>query len=185
MGRLGDQSLTDIVTQAAQAQGVPVSLALAQAQRESGMNPNAVGMKGEVGLFQLMPQYFSGNGDLTDPTINANVALAYLAQQYQTTGNWRDALISYNEGPTAFSQGQRYASSQAYADAILASAGVAGGTTTPPAPAPVSQGPAPAPVSTPVTFNYPQPVAAGTTTTDWGTVALIAIGGVLAVNLLT
>ena len=192
IGRLGDQSITDIITQAAQAQGVPVSLALAQAQHESGLDPNAIGLKGEIGLFQLRPEYFGQMGDLTDPTINANVALWYLYQQYQHTGNnWRDALIAYNEGPTAWDQGNRYASSQSYADDILAAAGVIGGgvTTTAPPPAP-----APTPLPLPVTQPQTQPVTTqpgnqpGTqpvTQTDWTTIGLVAIAGVVAVNLMS
>jgi len=174
IGRLGDQSITDIITQAAQAQGVPISLALAQAQQESSLVPSKIGAKGEIGLFQLRPEYFSGQGDLTDPTINANVGLAYLFQQFQLTSNWRDALIAYNEGPTAWSQGQRYASSQAYADAVLAAAGMTGGTTTPP----VTSQPAPTSPPRPLT----PPVAPGP---DLATVALIAVGGIALLEVLS
>jgi|GEM_PF-5639598 len=43
------------ISQEALAQGVPPSIALAVAQKESSFNPNAVGAAGEIGLFQLMP----------------------------------------------------------------------------------------------------------------------------------
>ena len=179
MGRLGDQAIIDIITQAAQAQGVPVQIALAQAQHESGMNANATHQEVNgcvaIGLFQLEDCYFAQNGDLTDPTLNANVALAYLAQQYAKYGNWTDALDAYNEGPTAFDQGRRAGSG--YAAAILAAAGIqSGGGTTTTAPPP----------AVPVITQAPMPPTTDmgqTGSPDLGAIALIAVAGIVAVNL--
>lgn len=188
IGRLGDQSITDIITQAAQAQGVPVALALAQAQQESSLNPNATHKEVNgciaYGLFQLEDCFFAGQGDLTDPTINANVALGYLAQLYQKYGNWNSALMAYNEGPANFDKGDQ--SSAGYAAGILASAGmsVTGGTTTPPvtsAPAPST--PAPSPPAAPLPPAAPGPPEIGTT--SLATMALIAVGGILFLEALS
>lgn len=121
MGRLGQSSLTDAIAQAASSAGVPPSLAIAVAQHESGMNPNAIGGAGEIGLFQLKPSSFPGV-NISDVATNISTGVSYLAQMYSMTGNWRDALIAYNEGPTRWSEGTRYSASQSYADAILADA---------------------------------------------------------------
>lgn len=201
IGRLGQQSITDIITAAANQYGVPPQLALAQAQQESGMNPNAIGGKGEVGLFQLMPQYFGGQGNLSDPATNANLAMAYLSQQYSMTGDWRDALIAYNEGPTAWNQGQRYASSQTYADTILANAGIPSGPQsaqpvqpfqvpqtiqqpqpTPLIPQPPVQGTQIPPATTvPIGSQIPAPMSSASTMgSQLGTIGLLAAAGLVA-----
>lgn len=135
IGRLGDQSLIDAISQAASSAGVPPSLAVAVAQHESGLNPNAIGAAGEIGLFQLKPSSFPGV-NISDVSTNISTGVSYLAQNYALTGNWRDALIAYNEGPSRWSQGVRLSQSQSYADAILASAGAS---------APAADGSAPAP----------------------------------------
>jgi len=184
IGRLGDQSVTDIITQAAQAQGVPAALALAQAQHESSLNPSATHQEVNgciaYGLFQLEDCYFSGQGDLTDPTINANVALAYLSQLNTKYGGWYNALMAYNEGTSNFEKGDQ--ASAGYAAAILAAAGmnVTGGTTTPPAtsaPAPAAGPPAPPQAPTP----SPAPAAGP----SLATMALIAVAGIFALDTLS
>ena len=95
---LGDVSaVQNQIIQTANAQGVPSSIALAVAQQESGFNPNAVGSAGELGVFQLMPQYFPG---ASDPNANISTGVAYLKQLYQQFGDWGTALAAYNWGPT-------------------------------------------------------------------------------------
>jgi soluble lytic murein transglycosylase-like protein len=98
LGHLGETSAiqTQVVAEA-NAHGVPSSIALAVAQQESGFNPNAVGAAGELGTFQLMPQYFPG---AADPNKNISSGIAYLAQLFKQFGDWATALAAYNWGPT-------------------------------------------------------------------------------------
>lgn len=59
--------------------GVDHDLLQAIAVVESGRNPRAVGALGEVGLFQLRPEYF-GAAASPDPAVNATAAAKYLAR---------------------------------------------------------------------------------------------------------
>lgn len=78
-----NSDVVSIIIDEAQKAGVDPALALAMAQQESGLNPNAVGDQGHsVGLFQLHDQGMgAGMGnDRYDPRINAQKALQSLAQ---------------------------------------------------------------------------------------------------------
>jgi len=111
---------------ASTSSGVPYPILQAVAQQESSYNPSAVSPAGAVGLMQIMPANFQSFGvtNPTDPVQSANAGAAYLAQLYQQYGNWADALVAYNEGPGNFAKSGAFPSSQSYADAILANAGV-------------------------------------------------------------
>jgi hypothetical protein len=108
--------------------GVPVSLAQAVAQKESGMNPNAVGSAGEIGLFQVKPSTAAQFGitNLSDPTQNAQAGLSYLQQLYNQFGNWTDALEAYNGGPSHVTSGTVSSAAQNYATSILGSVDLSG-----------------------------------------------------------
>ena len=109
------------IVQAANQQGVPSSIALAVAQQESGFNPNAVGSAGELGTFQLMPQYFPG---AADPDTNISLGVGYLAQLYQQFGDWATALAAYNWGPTNVASGKSWpAQVSSYVNSVLGIAG--------------------------------------------------------------
>jgi hypothetical protein len=105
--------------------GVPASLALAVAQKESGMNPNAVGSAGEIGLFQVKPSTAAqwGITNLYDPEANTQAGLSYLSQLYAEFGDWNLALEAYNGGPSHVSAGTVSSAATSYADSILASIG--------------------------------------------------------------
>lgn len=124
---LGDStSLAQQIQASAPAYGVPPSLALALAQKESSLNPNAVSSAGAQGLFQLMPATGASLG-VTNPfdaSQSIQGGLSYLKSLYDQYGNWNDALIAYNEGPGRFDSGTIYRASQSYADSILAASGV-------------------------------------------------------------
>lgn len=82
--------------------GVPPSLFSALIGKESNWDPFAVGSIGEYGLTQLRPT--TANDLNVSPYIiedNLKGGATYLKQQFDTFGNWYDALRAYNAGPTA------------------------------------------------------------------------------------
>lgn len=93
---------TALITAQAQAQGVPPSLAVAVAQRESGAWWNSAvipnGGAGEVGIFQILPSTAPGV-NLSDPTTNIRTGIAYLSQMLQTFSDPCLAVAAYNCGP--------------------------------------------------------------------------------------
>ena len=111
---------------ASASSGVPFSLLQALAFQESSYNPLAVSSAGAQGLLQLMPATGASLG-VTNPfdvQQNANAGAKYLAQLYAQYGDWNTALVAYNEGPGNLASQGPFASSQSYADAILANAGL-------------------------------------------------------------
>jgi soluble lytic murein transglycosylase-like protein len=113
-------STSDLISAAASRYGVPPFVALAVAQRESGLNQSAVGTSGERGVFQLMPGTARDLGvDPTDLAANVDGGVRYLSQMFQQFGNWRTALEAYNGGPGNVSRGTVSSAAQSYADAII------------------------------------------------------------------
>jgi hypothetical protein len=114
---------TDIAA-AASRYGVPPSLAVAVAQRESGFNQAARGTSGEVGVFQLMPGTAAQLGvNPSDLSQNIDGGVRYLSQMYQQFGDWHTALEAYNGGPGNVARGTVSPAAIAYADALAGSAG--------------------------------------------------------------
>jgi len=76
----------------ANANGVPVALALAVVRVESNYRPGVRGRAGEVGLMQIKPQTARGMGfsgstkALYDPETNLRWGMKYLAGAYQRAG---------------------------------------------------------------------------------------------------
>jgi soluble lytic murein transglycosylase-like protein len=115
-------SIQSLITSVATLKGVPPSIALAVAQKESGFNQAAVGSSGEIGVMQLMPATAAGLGvDPSDLNQNVTGGVSLLASLYQQFGNWTQALEAYNAGPTAVNQGTVPSSSVSYASSILGS----------------------------------------------------------------
>lgn len=113
-------STPDLISAAAAKYGVPVSLALAVAQRESGLNQGAVGTSGELGVFQLMPGTARDLGvNPADLAQNVDGGVRYLSQMHSQFGDWRTALEAYNGGPGNVARGTVSPAAQGYADAIL------------------------------------------------------------------
>lgn len=99
---------------------VPPDLALAVATAESGLDPNARGSSGEIGLFQLMPATADWLGvDPFDTDQNIEGGVQYLSQQYSTFGSWDSALAAYNAGPGRVSSGNIPSSTVGYVDNVL------------------------------------------------------------------
>lgn len=90
---------TASITTTAQNAGIDPGLALAVAQAESSLNPNAISPVGAVGLFQLMQSSFPGV-DIHDPITNIDTGVNYLAKLLdQYDGDTSLALAAYNAGP--------------------------------------------------------------------------------------
>lgn len=93
-------------------------LALAQAEVESQFRPDAVGSSGEIGLYQILPStaallesvvghfrrptFGRGRrdlGDLADPVVSTEFAMAYLRDIMTRKPTIKEALTEYNGGP--------------------------------------------------------------------------------------
>lgn len=74
-------------------------LVWAIAMTESSLNPNAIGQHGEIGLFQLRPEYH--NVKYGDYKHNTNIAVKYLLYvKRRCHAKYKDAwFICYNTGP--------------------------------------------------------------------------------------
>lgn len=119
---------TDIFN-AANTYGVPSNLFASLINTESQYNPNAVSSAGAIGLTQLLPGTASDMGvNPYNPQQNLMGGAQYLAQQYQTFGNWTQALEAYNAGPGNVSSGKVPQSSVQYANTILQNAGMSNST---------------------------------------------------------
>jgi soluble lytic murein transglycosylase-like protein len=158
-------SIQQLIAQAAAKAGVPASLALAQAQQESSLNPNAYNPKsGATGLFQLEPATAAQLGvtNPLDPVQSAAGGTSYLAQLYNQFGSWDLALAAYDWGPGNLSKAvAMYGSSwlahapaetQNYVATILGNAGVSASS----APSAVSVT-APAPADSTIDVLAPAP----------------------------
>ena len=131
-------------TEAARTRGVPVTLAMAVARRESGFWTEARSPVGAQGLMQLMPrtaQSVAKSIDLDSPAnlvltradTNIKLGTAYLGQLLQRFNDNRIlALAAYNAGPSrakkwhtnpqpidAFIEGIPFAETRAYVKAVL------------------------------------------------------------------
>lgn len=99
------QQIQQMVTSAANAAGIPPSVALGVASHESGFNPNATNLNTngttDYGVMQLNSatvQTLNVSNPL-DPQQNINAGVGLLAKYYQQYGNWSDALQAYASGP--------------------------------------------------------------------------------------
>lgn len=96
----------------ASAAGVPLWIVARMAEYESGFNPRAVNDKNtngtaDYGMMQLNSAYLDefswryNDGEPVDPfdvDTSVRVACRYLARLYERTGDWVDAVASYNAG---------------------------------------------------------------------------------------
>ena len=87
--------------------GIDPRLAISVARVESRMNSNAVGSLGEIGLFQVRPEYVDvSKDDLYNPTTNIITALKIMTDvkkrcKYKSNFTW---LVCYNRGVTGGSK---------------------------------------------------------------------------------
>jgi hypothetical protein len=94
--------LSDIISRAAAANGVPPQLLGRVMAAESSGNPYAVSSAGAAGPMGLMPGTAADLGveNRADPSQAIPGAARYLRQQYDRFGSWPLALAAYNAGPT-------------------------------------------------------------------------------------
>lgn len=84
--------------------GFDPNVAVAVATVESRLNPMAVGTKGEIGLFQVMPQFVKGfnKSQLFDVRTNIIVGITKLKEEQLKCRHKEniDYLVCYNYGRT-------------------------------------------------------------------------------------
>lgn len=94
-------TVSDMIVQEAQRQGVDPSLALEVGRAESNFDQSAVSSAGAIGVFQLEPATAAQLGvDPRDLTQNISGGIRYLGQLLaQFGGSVPAALAAYNWGP--------------------------------------------------------------------------------------
>ena len=98
---LADDPLAQLAGEIALDHDIPPALFVALIEAESGFDPDAVSVKGAIGLTQLMPGTAEELGvDPEDPVENMTGGARYLAAQFKRFGAWDLALAAYNAGPT-------------------------------------------------------------------------------------
>ena len=93
-----DKPLAQALVESCEQEGVPLALALAVMEQESGFDPQARNQAtGCYGLMQLSPDYFPA--DLS-PEENLRAGVAYLGGLLETYGDEAHAVTAYYYGPT-------------------------------------------------------------------------------------
>lgn len=93
--------IQQIIIHEAVRHGVDPRIAVAVAKVESNMNPNAIGPKGEIGLFQVRPQFSEYSAsELKNVRINVLEGLRILSEAQEACAHkdkhhW---LVCYNVG---------------------------------------------------------------------------------------
>ncbi len=100
-GQDRSRNLGAIIAQAAVSTGVPESFLLRLLKQESGLNPQAVSVKGAQGIAQFMPATAAEMGldDPFDPEKAIPKAAELLRHLKARYGNWGLAAAAYNAGP--------------------------------------------------------------------------------------
>lgn len=96
-----DQTATSKIKQqivtSALKNGIDPTLALAIAEVESGYNPDVIGSLGEIGVFQLRPEFHSVIRNNTKH--NIDTATKYLAELWHKCAHYGDAyFVCFNYG---------------------------------------------------------------------------------------
>lgn len=100
----GKADIVKMINLAAGKYGVDPKLAMAVAEAESGLSPDAVSPVGAVGVMQLMPETARSLGvrNSNDPRENIDGGVRYLKQMLTTFGgDVSKAVAAYNAGPQA------------------------------------------------------------------------------------
>jgi soluble lytic murein transglycosylase-like protein len=123
------RALRPVLVRAAKEQGLPADVILAQAWAESSWRENAVSYANAIGVLQLTPDTvefvsrrllrLDRNLDPLDPAANARMGVRYMRHLLDRTGDFRQALIAYNQGLTALRRNGPYPQAVSYADRVL------------------------------------------------------------------
>ncbi|WP_371371259.1 lytic transglycosylase domain-containing protein [Sporomusa aerivorans] len=103
-GNSGGGDVARMIHLAATKYGVDPKLAMAVAEAESGLSPEAVSPVGAVGVMQLMPETARSLGvsNIHDSRENIDGGVRYLKQMLTTfNGDVSKAVAAYNAGPQA------------------------------------------------------------------------------------
>ena len=104
---------------------LPTGLVMKLMNRESKLDPTAVGSAGEIGLMQVKPDVaeevmrrraLGGIEDLADPRENILAVMGYLQSLSKQLGGIEPAVEAYNTGPGAYRKGKR---SPSYVRSVL------------------------------------------------------------------
>lgn len=109
-----EERYAQLIEQAGRRNGVDPDLIRAVVWRESNFNHNTVGLKGEIGLMQIMPGFAAvewagffhrpvpSKAMLCDPALNLEIGSWYLARALRRWSKYREgialALCEYNAG---------------------------------------------------------------------------------------
>lgn len=96
-----EDKIVDIIRNEAIRQHFDPTVAISIAQIESNLNPNAIGPKKEIGLFQILPKYSPvAKISLFDPKINARIGILKLKEALSKCALQKDLtyVICYNNG---------------------------------------------------------------------------------------
>ena len=122
--------LQNLVVDYADGYSIERGIALAQIQKESSFNPNAVGVDGERGLAQILPSTWPQASPgvsfdrAFDPDYNLTAWGNYMQWLLDRYGwDYSKALMAYNGGPGNVDRGTVSSRARNYAASILASAG--------------------------------------------------------------
>jgi soluble lytic murein transglycosylase-like protein len=97
-------SITTLIVFYAKLLSFDPNIALAVAKVESSLNPNAIGGQGEIGLFQLKPQFVKGvtKQELINPHTNIITGINRLKEEKEKCVHKSklNYLVCYNYGRT-------------------------------------------------------------------------------------
>lgn len=104
MRRFVSMELKRMATAVARAYNIPDGIFLGLIEFESNWNPDAVSIKGAIGLTQVLPATARALGydpqELArDPLLQLEVGGRYLSEMYTMFKSWDRALAAYNAGP--------------------------------------------------------------------------------------
>lgn len=96
--------LQGMATAVARTYNIPEGIFLGLIEFESSWNPDAVSIKGAIGLTQVLPTTARTLGydpeELArNPSLQLEVGARYLSDMYNLFQSWDEALAAYNAGP--------------------------------------------------------------------------------------
>ena len=125
------EPLRKVLVRYAQENGLPADLVMALAWVESSWRTGVTSDAGAIGVMQLMPNTvtftsrnllgLSHNLDPRNATSNIRMGTRFLRHLVDRNGgNYRRALVAYNQGITSLRSNGPYRMAEVYADRVLA-----------------------------------------------------------------